>query len=283
LFFSPYYTIPLFYRGPLAVTVHDLSHLVVNEIVSNWKKRTYAQLMYRALRRRASIIFTVSQFTRSELLRLTRGPRDDNIVPAHLGISAEWQVAQHRPALRTRPYFVSVANIKPYKNIGRLVEAFVKIRQHIPHDLVIVGQSEGLTTGESPQFFERVQAAGERVHMTGFVSNDELVSLVGHAQALVMPSLYEGFGLPPLEAMAAGVPVAVARSGSLPEICGDAALYFDPLNVQDIANSLLELAHRPELRERLVAAGRERAKLFTWESCARRTAEGLRRALTTDA
>ena len=282
LFFSPYYTIPLFYRGPLAVTVHDMSHLVVHEIVSNWKKRLYARLMYRAVRRRASIIFTVSEFTKSELLRLTRGPRDDNIIPTHLGISAEWYGASRRPALRTRPYFVCVGNIKPYKNIGRLVEAFVRVRQQIPHDLVIVGQSEGLITGESPQFFEGVQAAGERVHMTGFVSHDQLLSLVGHAQALIMPSLYEGFGLPPLEAMAAGVPVAVARAASLPEVCGDAALYFDPSNTEDIANSLLDLSNHPELRQRLVAAGRERARLFTWASCASRTAEGLRRALRRD-
>jgi len=231
LFFSPYYTIPLLYRGPLAVTVHDMSHLVVHEIVSNWKKRMYAQLMYRAVRRRASMIFTVSEFTKSELLRLTQGARDDNIVPTHLGISAEWYSARQRPPLRMRPYFVCVGNIKPYKNIRRLVEAFVSIRQQIPHDLVIVGQSEGLITGESAEFFEVVQAAGERVQLTGFVSHDELLSLVGHAQALIMPSLYEGFGLPPLEAMAAGVPVAVARAASLPEVCGDAAMFFDPLNI----------------------------------------------------
>jgi glycosyltransferase involved in cell wall biosynthesis len=239
LFFSPYYPIPLLYRGRLAVTVHDMSHRVVAEIVGNTRKRMYAQTMYRALRKRASLIFTVSDFSKAEFLRLTRGPRDDNILMTYLGISPEWYGAAELPPVRRRPYFIHVGNIKPYKNLGRLVEAFLSVRDRVPHDLVIVGQSEGLITGESAEFFERVQAAGERIHLTGFVSHQELLSLVGLAQALIMPSLYEGFGLPPVEAMAAGVPVSVARAASLPEVFGDAALYFDPLRVEDIAEKLV--------------------------------------------
>ncbi len=159
LFFSPYYTIPVFYRGRIAVTVHDMSHLVVPEIAGNLKKHTYANLMYRAVRKRASVIFTVSEFTRTELIRLTRGPRNDNIVTTHLGVFPEWYSARDRPRTRTRPYFVCVGNIKPYKNIGRLVDAFLTIRERIAHDLVIIGQSEGLITGESAEFFARVRSA----------------------------------------------------------------------------------------------------------------------------
>ena len=279
LFFSPYYTVPLLYRGRLAVTVHDMSHLVVGEIVNHWKKHTYARVMFRTVRRRASIIFTVSQFTRSELLRLTSGPREDNIIPTPLGVSPEWHSARDRPMPRDRPYLVCVGNIKPYKNVARLVEAFVKVQDRIPHDLVIIGQAEGLITGESPHFFELVRRAAPRVHMTGFVSHDELLSLVGRAHALIMPSLYEGFGLPPLEAMAAGVPVAAARAASLPEVCGDAALYFDPLSVEEMANQMVEIACCSTLCAKLVRAGRERSRRFTWELCARRTAEGLRACL----
>ena len=106
--------------------------------------------------------------------------------------------------------------------------------------------------------------------------------LPGLVEALVMPSTYEGFGLPPLEAMAAGVPAAVARSGSLPEVCGDAALYFDPANVEDMANQLLELAQNPTLCASLRQAGERRAALFTWDSCARTTAAVLRRCLKAD-
>jgi glycosyltransferase involved in cell wall biosynthesis len=279
LFFSPFYTIPLLYRGRLAVTVHDMSHLVVEESVSDWKKRSYAQLMYRTVRRRATVIFTVSQFTRCELLRLAGEPREAKIAVTHLGISSDWYGARERAAVRERPYFVYVGNIKPYKNVRRLVESFLKIQQLIPHDLVIIGQSEGLITGESRQFFERVRAGGERIELTGFVSHEELLSLVGHAHALILPSLYEGFGLPPLEAMAAGVPVAVSRAGSLPEVCGDAALYFDPLRVEEMANCLLRITSDPALCNRLVEAGEKRSRSFTWDSCACRTAEELRACL----
>ena len=279
LFFSPYYTIPLLYRGNLAVTVHDLSHRVVAEILENPKKRIYAQAMYKALRKKASLIFTVSKFSKSELLRLTSGPREDNILPVHLGISEEWYEAAAVPAVRTHPYYVHVGNIKPYKNLGRLVDAFLSVKGRVPHDLVIVGQSEGLITGESREFFDRVKNASDRIHLTGFVSHRDLLSLVGHAQALVMPSLYEGFGLPPIEAMAAGVPVAVAKAGSLPEVCGEAALYFDPVRTDDIAEKLVMIATDSALRKKLIDSGLERSRLFTWESCALCTSDALRLAL----
>jgi glycosyltransferase involved in cell wall biosynthesis len=279
LFFSPYYSIPLLYRGPLVVTVHDMSHLIVPEIAGDFKKRLYAQTMFRALRKRASVIFTVSNFSKSELLRLTTGPREDNIIPTHLGISAEWYGAAQLPRIHHRPYFIYVGNIKPYKNLGRLVEAFLKIKDRVSQDLVIVGQSEGLITGESAEFFERVRGSGERIRLTGFISHQELLSLVGHAHALIMPSLYEGFGLPPIEAMAAGVPVAVAYAASLPEVCGDAALYFDPLSIDDIALKLVEIASDLELRSDLRKRGLDRSRLFSWDQCSTKTAEGLCAAL----
>lgn len=279
LFFSPYYTIPLFYRGKLAVTVHDLSHRVVPEIINNPKKRIYAQIMFRAVRKRASVIFTDSLFSKQELLRFTSGLREDNILPVHLGISPDWYRAPQYPKIRTRPYFIHVGNIKPYKNLRRMVDAFLQIRDKIPHDLVIVGQSEGLITGEAPGFFETVKSASDRIHLTGFVSYEDLLSLMGHADALVMPSLYEGFGLPPVDAMAAGVPVVVSKAASLPEVCGDAALYFDPLKTEDIADKLVLIATNEALRRQLAEKGLDRSKMFLWESCADRIAAALRLVL----
>ena len=279
LFFTPYYTIPLLYRGRIAVTVHDLSHRVLDEITGNFRKRLYAQVMFRELRRRASVILTDSEFSKSELLRLTKGPNDKNIVTIHLGVAEEWCSAANLPPVRQRPYFIHVGNIKPYKNLRRLIEAFLSIRDRVPHDLVIVGKRDGLITGESPEFFNMVSRAEDRIHLTGFVSHEQLLSLVAHADALIMPSLYEGFGLPPIEAMAAGTPVAVARVASLPEVCGNAALYFDPMQVSDIAEKLVLIGSDQELRQQLRNRGLKQSSLYSWDTCSMETARALRSAL----
>ncbi len=232
-----------------------MSHLLVEELVRDLRKRIYAKVMFKSIRKRASLIFTVSNFTKSELLRLTHGPREDNIVPTHLGVELDWYSAAQLPKVRTGRYFVAVGNVKPYKNFGRLVDAFLKVRESIPHDLIVVGQTEGMITGGIRRVFRANTKSGDRVHLTGYVSFSELKSLVGHAEALIMPSLYEGFGLPPLEAMAAGVPVVTSTSASLPEICCDAALYFDALNIDDIANKLLAVASNSEVRNELRKKG----------------------------
>lgn len=279
LFYSPYYTIPLFYRGRLAVTVHDMSHLVVPEIAGNWKKRLYAKTMYRRLRRKATAILTVSEFSKRELLRLTEGPRADNVFTTYPGVAPEWYDAGRSLRPRRAPYFICVGNIKPYKNLPRLVEAFLSVLSKVPQELVIVGQSEGLITGESPAFFERLKAGGARIQLTGHVEDEELMALVAHADALVMPSTYEGFGLPALEALAAGTPVVVSRVASLPEVCGDSALYFDPLDVGDIAAKLVQIAESSDLRSRLSASGVKQSRRFSWEACACATAHVLGDAL----
>jgi glycosyltransferase involved in cell wall biosynthesis len=279
LFFSPYYTVPLLYDGPLAVTVHDMSHRVVDEIVSNPKKRWYARLMFAALARRARQIFTVSEFSKRELLRLEPTIAPERVLVTPLGVGPEWRSARTLPAVRSGPYFVAVGNVKPYKNVARLVDAFQSVMHLLPHTLVIVGQYEGLITGESPRFFESVRAMGERVVLPGAVPEAELLSLVAHADALVMPSLYEGFGLTVLEAMAAGTPVVCSRAASLPEVAGDAALYFDPLHTEQMAAGMLAMARDPGLRAEYQARGEAQSRRFAWQSCSDATAGALRRAM----
>lgn len=279
LFFSPYYTIPILYRGNLAVTVHDMSHLVVPEIINNRIKQFYARTMFKAVRRQAKLIFTVSDFSRSELLTHTSGSGKNQIVTTHLGVGAEWQNASHLSPIHPRPYFVCVGNIKPYKNVRRLVQAYLAVKNRIPHDLILVGQNDGLITGESDDFFDLVRQSEDRVLLTGKVSQNNLLSLVGNATALLMPSLYEGFGLPPLEAMKAGVPIGVARAASLPEVCGEAALYFDPLSADEIVKTLLSLSHDSGLRRKMIEAGRMRSAKFTWEACSQLTAFALEKCL----
>jgi glycosyltransferase involved in cell wall biosynthesis len=279
LFFSPHYPIPLFYGGRIAVTVHDLSHLVVPEIAGNFLKRSYAATMLRNVRQRASLILSVSDFSKSELLRCTQGPRSDNILTIHEGVSDEWYRASASQPFRPGPYLVYVGNVKPYKNVSRLVEAFITVKDRVPHDLLIIGQYEGLITGESKALFERARSADGRIHFTGPVPQKDLLALVAHADALVLPSLYEGFGFPPLEAMASGVPTLVSGAASLPEICGNAALYCDPLSVDDIAEKIVSVVTDQEIRCHLVRLGKHQASKYSWDICARQTADALRSVL----
>ncbi len=152
----------------------------------------------------------------------------------------------------------------------------------MPHKLVIVGRREGLITADT-----RVQALaaelGDRVTFTGFVDDAALKSWVANADLLVQPSFYEGFGLPPLEAMAAGCPVAVSDIPVLREVCGDAAAYFDPLKPEDIASQVVNVLQDKEFRSRLRRQGKIRARSLRWETCVSQTCALLAQMLTCSA
>jgi glycosyltransferase involved in cell wall biosynthesis len=269
LFWSPHYNIPLLQRGRMVVTVHDLLHLARPEYVRGPHRRAYARAMFGAVRRRATAIICDSHFTADELVRHTAvDPRLLHVV--HLGVDEAWFGAGGADSPHPRPYFLYVGNIKPHKNLRRLVEAFGGVRDRLPHDLILVGKRAGFISGDAG-VLAGAQGLGGRLHVTGELTDEQVRSYVSHAAALVLPSLYEGFGLPALEAMASGTPVAASRAASLPEVCGNAALYFDPERVEDLGDRLYQIAVDRSLREDLVAAGRARARLFTWQRCAEQT------------
>ncbi len=269
LFWAPHYNIPLAWRGRLLVTVHDLLHLARPEFVRGAHRRLYAGTVFRRLARRADRVICVSHFTAREMERLL-GVHPYLTRVIHQGVSEAWfQPADPEPP-HPRPYLLYVGNVKPHKNLGRLVQAFARLTDEIEHDLLIAGRREGFITGDAA--VERAAAAlGDRVRFTGELGDAELRRHLAHAEALVFPSLYEGFGLPPLEAMAAGCPVLAARAASIPEACGGAALYFDPMDVGEIAKSIRSIIARPELREQLRARGTEHARTFTWDRSAAAT------------
>ncbi len=148
----------------------------------------------------------------------------------------------------------------------------------VPYTLVVVGEREALATKDdrSAAYAERL---GERVVFTGRVSDDALEQWMAHATAYVAPSLYEGFGLPPLEAMACGVPVLSSNAASLPEVCGDAAQYFDPTQPEQLAELIARLSHEPELLQFMREQSVKRAAEFDWSRTAELTAETLLREL----
>ena len=269
LFWSPHYNIPLMYRGRLLVTVHDAFHLAEPRLVGGLHKHLYAKIMFHALKAKADRIVCDSRFTADELTRLVGVPPYKMKV-IHLGVDPSWFEIRKKEGMIEKPYLLFVGNVKPNKNLVRLIEAFEIIMNDIPHDLVIVGKKEGFITADR-MVEESARKHRGRIRFTGYVDDATLRQYFAHAKVLVLPSLYEGFGFPPLEAMACGCPVAVANSASLPEVCGKAALYFDPFRPEDIAEKIFRILHDGELRQGLRVSGFEQAKKFTWTQCAHET------------
>jgi glycosyltransferase involved in cell wall biosynthesis len=188
------------------------------------------------------------------------GIEAERVEVIHLGLDHE---LFHPNGAERRPFLLYPANPWPHKNHQRLFEAFLRVRKRRP-ELRLVLTGTGL---------ERLRVFPEGVEVRGRVSREELAELYRTASALVFPSLYEGFGQPPLEAMASGTPVASSRAGSLPEVCGDAAFYFEPTSVDEMTEAILAVLERPN---HLVERGLRRAGEFTWDATARRHDEVYR-------
>jgi glycosyltransferase involved in cell wall biosynthesis len=273
VWWSPHYNIPLGYAGPLVVTVHDLFHLVSAEVRASPLKLAYARMMFRAIQRKADRVICVSRFTADQFERLLGG-KAGQLEVIHNGVDEGWLEPVTGTRLQANPYFLFVGNLKPNKNVHGLIQAFSYISERLPHDLVIVGQTSGFITQDRDA--ERLAAAmGSRVKFTGQVDLATLRRWYRYAEAFVFPSFYEGFGFPPLEAMAVGCPVVASNAASLPEICGDAVLYCDPHDTGSIAAAIVRIVEDGGLREQLVTKGLVKAKEFGWTEAAARTSAVL--------
>jgi glycosyltransferase involved in cell wall biosynthesis len=187
--------------------------------------------------------------------------------------TTEIDAARSALGIGSTSYLLCVGSLEPRKNLGRLLTAWGKAQTAAPEELILVvaGGSANARVFENVEF----GAVPSRVHFTGYVPDEFLPSLYSGALAVVYPSLYEGFGLPPLEAMACGAPVVTSMNTSLPEVVGDAAVLVDPYDVDAIAEGILQVVSSPSLRSTLRANGLARAACFTWESAARQTLEVL--------
>ena len=260
----PHYDLPLRWRGPLVVTVHDLMHLALPDIIDSRLRSAYARFMFRCARNRASALVFISRFTGEEFVRLVGTPSCPTAV-IHNGItSRQMSDASRRHA---RPYLLCVGNLKPHKNLGRLLQAFETVRRHADVDLLLVGQTTGFRTGD-PGVAAQLSTDGVGVHHLGHVDDETLANLMAHAETLVMPSLYEGFGLPPLEAMQLGTPCAISDIAVFREVAGEAAVYFDPNDASSIARTLVSLLGDRALRASLRKRGSAHAAAFRWSSSA---------------
>jgi glycosyltransferase involved in cell wall biosynthesis len=240
--------IPRVDTTPAVTTVHDLQHELYPAFFSR-AELAYRRAVYGWTVKRSRLLIAISEHARSTLLERYGLPAD-RVRTIHLGIDH----ARFTPDGRTRePFVLYPANRWPHKNHDRLLDAFALVQRERPElRLVLTGQGHDRTR------------LPEMVESRGHVSAEELVDLYRSASCLVFPSLYEGFGLPPLEAMACACPVATSDATSLPEVCGDAAEYFDPLSTEEMAAAILRA-----LEGRLVERGLVRAAGFTWDACAR--------------
>jgi glycosyltransferase involved in cell wall biosynthesis len=275
LFWAPHFNIPLAYRGKLLVTVHDILPMAVPKLSGGLRHNLYVRAMMAAIRSRRADMISVSEFTASELNRLASVPRE-RISVIHEAADDCWSAVLPTTPPRSKPYLLFVGLVKPHKNLIGLLKGFELLRDKWPHDLVIVGDRERIVTRdeESARFAEQF---GNRVVFTGRVSEPLLEQYVAHADALVVPSLYEGFGLPAIEAMACGCPVIASNAASLPEVCGDAAITFNPHDASDLAAAVVRCIGCPEQRSSMIVRGRQQAARFSWEKAADETASLIRR------
>jgi glycosyltransferase involved in cell wall biosynthesis len=268
---SPNYNAPFVSRGKLVVTVHDVCHLAHPEFFRSRLKAAYARLSFRNVARRAAAIVCDSEFTANEIERLV-GIGRDRMRVIYPGLDFGWTSASPPPRPLDAPYLLYVGNVKPHKNLGRLLSAFSVLAGRIPHKLVIVGRKDGLGTLDHDAM-AIARRYGERVVVTGEVTDEVLQAYYANAELLVFPSLYEGFGFPPLEAMACGIPVAASRVSSIPEVCGDAAAYFDPLSVDEMAVVIEKAISDETLRARLRETGRRQIVQYSWRKASSEIAE----------
>lgn len=276
VFWSPHYNVPLLpirARRHL-VTVPDVYHLAYYRTLS-MPQKVYAKVVANAAVRRADRITTISMYSKQEILRFT-GADAARIDVLYLGLDttlfqpirhpAEWKRVKTRYKLPDQ-YILFVGNVKPNKNLRRLVDGFAKLLTVLPAlNLVITGKQEGFITGD-PALFARIRADEElarRIVFTGFVDTKDLPVLYSLAHLFAFPSIYEGFGFPPLEAMACGCPVVASNASSIPEICGDAAQYVDPLDADSIARGLRVVATDSDLRQQLIGAGHRQCLRYNW-------------------
>lgn len=265
---------PLLYFGKIVTTTHDLTMLrftrpgkrsrIVHAI-----RMFFYKFMFKWSHRKSKAIIVPSKFVKRDLIRLDGSTRK-KVAVTYEASEPPIKVRPQKPAIPTKPFIFHVGSPFPHKNIDRLVDAFDILHADNPDlHLVLAGKKEF--------YFEQLLAkitassASDNIHTTGFVSDAELKWLYENAECYALPSLSEGFGLPGLEAMAHDCALASSNATCLPEIYGDAALYFNPEDPSDMAEKIQELLRNKNLRSQLVRKGHARLKEFSWERMAKQT------------
>jgi glycosyltransferase involved in cell wall biosynthesis len=273
LYHSPNYVLPFFLKSPSLVTIHDLITLDYPKLCK-WESVLYFKLALPRSIKKANKIVTVSEKTKTDIQTRFKIP-NEKIVVTHLGISSIFRKTVDKEVLSyysiTDKYILFVGNIEPKKNLVRLLQAYNKLNlsKNLTHKLVISGRKGW----KCKKVFSTVKKLKlqESVIFTGYVPENDLPVLYSMADLFVFPSIYEGFGIPPLEAMACEVPILTSNTGALPETTGGNCLLVNPYNVNEIADGIHKLLVNEKLRKYYIEKGRNWVKQFTWERTAKKT------------
>lgn len=276
LFHATDFVLPPLQKGKALLTVHDLSFLLYPEQTQPELVRYLSKVVPSSIQR-ASLVLADSESTKADLMRLLALP-EEKVEVVYCGVDTRFSPASDEETLSQvrvrygldRPFILTLGTLAPRKNLARLLEAFALMRQSValPHRLLVAGVA-GWRSESLPLQVERLGLVGEVIFL-GFVPEEDLPALYTLADLFVYPSLYEGFGLPPLEAMACGTPVAASNASSLPEVLGDAGLLFDATSPEAMAEALHRALTDGELRLQMRERGLRRAASFTWERAAQK-------------
>jgi glycosyltransferase involved in cell wall biosynthesis len=266
------------------VTIHDCIHLMFPQYLPNRMASTYARMAMWSAARRSDCILTVSDASKRDILHLFNIP-PEKIVVVYNAIDAHFSVTPPPDAVaRVREryqldhrFLLYVGNIKPHKNLVRLIEAFSELRTGDLEDLKLLIIGDEISKLPALRLAVHRHKLHKHVRFLGYVPDDQLAVLYRLAAVFVFPSLYEGFGLPPLEAMASGTPVVVSNVSSLPEVVGDAAVLVDPHDIDSIVDGLRCVLTNPARAEDMRRKGLERSREFSWERSVARTLEVYKR------
>lgn len=266
------FSVPPLTRAAGVVTVHDLTAVRYPELCTA-ASRSYPSLVRAALSRGAHV-HVPSEFVRQEAIELLGAP-PERVRAVHWGVlSVDEPTAQ--PAVRP-PYVLALGTVEPRKDYPTLVEAFYELSEGWPELRLVLAGSDGWGTGALTETITK-RRLEDRVLRLGYVNEAERSALLWGASVLAYPSLYEGFGFPPLESMAAGVPVVATRAGGVPEIVGEAATLVEPGDAEELCQALAAALADSEVRQGLVAAGHRRVAEFSWEKTAEQMTELYRSA-----
>jgi glycosyltransferase involved in cell wall biosynthesis len=277
VYHAPHYVLPAAVRCRSVVTIHDCIHLMFPQYLPNRMAYAYARASMWAAARRSDRILTVSEASKRDILSLFN-VKPEKIVVVYNAIDEHFSATpseEHVARIRERyqldhKFVLYVGNIKPHKNLVRLIEAFSELRRtHDDLKLLIIGDE----ISKLPALRRAVHRhkLHKYVRFLGYLKDDTLTVLYRLASVFVFPSLYEGFGLPPLEAMASGTPVVTSNVSSLPEVTGDAAVLVDPYDVDSIGDGMRRILDDPRLAEELRLKGLKRAREFSWARSVEKT------------